>query len=54
MENDEETIYKNTTIFLLMAYNYRKINYEVMTDTANCYGTIPECARRSMFSQLGR
>lgn len=39
----KEMIYKNTTIyFLLMAYNYRKINYEVMTDTANCYGTIPE------------
>ena len=25
-----------------MAYNYRKINYEVMLDTKHCYETIPE------------
>lgn len=25
-----------------MLYNYRKINYEVMSDTAYCYETIPE------------
>ena len=25
-----------------MPFNYRRINYEVMIDTKNCYKTIPE------------